>query len=178
MLLTLRRGAGVVAEPDAVDLLLACHQRIRHFTQVAAALADAPDAPPAEVAAAAVGVLRYFTEALPLHAEDEDASVAPRLLAAEPPAQVRVALESMTREHGALDEALAALAPRWRAVAFEPGRIEDEAPELRVLTARLAERWAAHLAPEEAIVFPAMRSTLSPGSLHDIVREMRARRGA
>lgn len=176
MLLNLRRGPAVTAAPDAVDLLLECHQRIRHFTRLAVVLADTPGAPAKEVAAAAASVLRYFTEALPRHAADEDESVAPRLLAAETPEAVRAALASMTREHETLHEALAELGPRWRAVAVEPGRIADEAPALRRITGRLSDLWGAHLGPEESLIFPTMRRVLPREALVAIVQEMRARR--
>jgi hemerythrin-like domain-containing protein len=178
MLHTLGRRAGVVVAPDAVDLLLECHQRIRHFTQLAVALTRAAEAPAPEVATAAASVLRYFTEALPRHAADEDESIAPRLVAAEAPAAVGLALDAMTREHATLHETLDELVPRWRAVAAEPGRIAEEAGAMRPLTARLAELWVAHLGPEESLIFPAVRRLLGADALDAIQREMRARRTA
>jgi len=61
------------------DLLLACHVCIRAFTALAGRLASADPAPDAEVAAAAQRVHRYHFVALPLHQEDEERSIAPRL---------------------------------------------------------------------------------------------------
>ena len=63
---------------DVASLLLGCHQRIRHFTTLALNLSR-PDVPPAQVAAAAAAVYRYYSQALPLHEADENESVYPRL---------------------------------------------------------------------------------------------------
>src|SRR6266567_4388999 len=48
-------------ERDAVDMLLACHQRIRNFTGIALRLADVDEAGTEEVANAAETVHRYYT---------------------------------------------------------------------------------------------------------------------
>ena len=52
---------------DAVDLLIGCHQRIRHFTAVAVKLAHAQGATADEIRQAAAGVQRYYSVSLPLH---------------------------------------------------------------------------------------------------------------
>ena len=64
---------------DAVDLLIGCHQRIRHFTGVAIKLAHAQGAEPEEVVQAAAGAHRYYTISLPLHEADEEETLRPRL---------------------------------------------------------------------------------------------------
>ena len=64
---------------DAVDLLIGCHQRIRHFTGVAMKLAHAQGASPEEVTQAAAGAHRYYTVSLPLHEADEEDTLRPRL---------------------------------------------------------------------------------------------------
>ena len=69
---------------DAVDLLLSCHYRIRHFTALAARLAEATAAPPDQIEQTAASVARYFRIALPLHKADEDGSIYPRLCQAAP----------------------------------------------------------------------------------------------
>src|SRR4051812_30710357 len=74
-----RRPAG---EP-LLAALLDCHSRIRRFSTLAIRLAEA-DAPPNEIAETAAAVHRYFTVALPLHAADEDLSIAPRLAVVAP----------------------------------------------------------------------------------------------
>jgi len=64
---------------DAVDMLIGCHQRIRHFTGVAIKLAHAQGATPEEVTQAAAGAHRYYTVSLPLHEADEEDTLRPRL---------------------------------------------------------------------------------------------------
>src|SRR5947209_5155592 len=102
--------------PDVQILLLACHERIRHFLALAGQLCESA-APAAEVAAAAAAVHRYFTVALPLHALDEDESLAPRLLRLDLPAAVRAAIGPMTAQHGPIEAAIEAAAPLWQALA-------------------------------------------------------------
>src|SRR5574341_1715069 len=85
------------ARSDAVDLLLECHQRIRSFLGLALRLGEAWAAEPAEVADAAARVHRYFALALPLHAQDEDQSIAPRLRGRD--RAVDHELEIVAREH-------------------------------------------------------------------------------
>jgi iron-sulfur cluster repair protein YtfE (RIC family) len=176
MLTSIRRRADEPVREDAVDLLLDCHRRIRHFTEVAARLAVAGDAPAAEIAEAASRVLRYFTVALPKHSADEDESIAPRLAALALPEQVRAAVDTMTRQHVTLHEVLGELAPHWRAVGADPGRLPEHAGEMERLVSRLGALWGMHLAMEETVVFPEVRRALTPEALGEIAAEMRARR--
>ena len=75
MLLTIGRRRQAV---DLPDLLLDCHERIRHFSTLAVRLAR-EDASDDERRGVAAGVARYFEQALPLHVRDEDESILPRL---------------------------------------------------------------------------------------------------
>jgi hypothetical protein len=52
---------------DVVDMLAACHERIRTFSTMACAIASGGD-----VREAAAAVRRYFAEAYPLHVADEE----------------------------------------------------------------------------------------------------------
>ena len=81
VLTRLGRGAGAA---DAVGLLLDCHERIRAFTAMASRLAAPGDPGPDAIRDAAARVHRYFAEALPLHAQDEEESLAPRLRGRDP----------------------------------------------------------------------------------------------
>jgi len=127
-------------EGDVVDLLLACHARIRRFIDLAQRAGD-----DAEVRAT---VIRYFTEALPLHVADEEELIAPR-----------VATGEMHAEHVSHEPLLARLCAGDFTVA----------PELAVL-------FDQHLAAEERDVFPAVRGLPQPEQ--DAIRAaMRARRG-
>ena len=55
---------------DALDLLIACHMRIRLFAAAAVKLAHAQAAVPEEIQMSAAGVYRYLSVSLPLHEAD------------------------------------------------------------------------------------------------------------
>lgn len=165
-------GTTATRSEGPVELLLACHARIRSFTELAARLASDERAPEAEVAEAARRVHRYHAVALPLHQQDEELSIAPRLERLAPPA-VLEALAAMKRQHVVLDEVLAGLLPRWERLAAEPGLRGELSPAMGRDVARMQVLWAEHLGPEEAVIFPALRSL---PDLAEIGREMRGRR--
>jgi hemerythrin-like domain-containing protein len=158
---------------DAVDLLLECHDRIRSFLSLARRIAAARQTD--DVAEAAARVVRYFTEALPLHARDEEQSVLPRLAGRDP--AVDEALAIMAREHGEHETPLAALVEACAAIAEDPGRHREVSPTLTWAVGALDVHFEAHLRREEEIIFPAARRLLSETDLAAIARELRQRRG-
>lgn len=176
--MTLRPRAASNAPEDAATLLLDCHQRIRTFTAMAVRLPSASAAPRDEIAEATARVRRYFTVALPLHAADEDHSLAPRLRAAGPSREVAEALAEMTHQHGLIEATIAALDPLWAAVIADPGTLATHAGALAEHAAKLEAQWAPHLALEETVIFPALRATLAPEAMVVILDEMRVRRPA
>lgn len=166
---------------DAIDLLVACHARIRRFKALALRLGspEGRAAPAAEVTEAARTLIAYFSRALPLHAQDEDESLAPRLRAAATVArgsEVSESLARMTAEHGPLEAAIAALVPLWSRLVTGPGEIAAMLPELGAAAATMDGLWTPHLAAEEAVIFPAARALLSGDELEGVSREVRARR--
>src|SRR5262245_23535436 len=92
-----RIGPRASSPEDLVDLLLACHERIRNFTAMARAAAEREEAVAADVVDACARVQRYFTEALPLHVRDEEESLLPRLQGRS--AEVDRALGVMKEQH-------------------------------------------------------------------------------
>lgn len=163
------------ARGDAVDLLLECHQRIRRFLATARRLAEARGAPAGEVAEAARAVHRYFAEALPLHAEDEERSLWPRLSGRD--AGLDAALAAMAAEHREHQAPLRRLLEACAALGAAPQRHAAEAPSLLDAVAELERHFEHHLAGEEAVIFPAVRR-LEPSVDAAIVGEIRARRAA
>jgi len=157
--------------PDGVVVRLSeCHTRIRRFSALAARLADAGPASDAEIAEAARAVISYFDLALPLHAADEDESIAPRL----GPAQASV-LAEMAAQHQRIEWLLDELIPRWRRLATTPADRDADRSQLSDGAARLDAIFDAHLALEEAHVFPAIE--LLPADVQEqILDEMTARR--
>lgn len=180
-MLTIRRrnqalapAAPSLAPAGAVAALLECHGRIREFIALARRLGEADEATPAEVAEAAARVVRYFTQALPLHARDEEESVAPRLLGLDP--FVDAELTVMTREHRDHEPALGALVGACAALEREPSRHAALAATVARAAGELERHFAVHLAREEAVIFPAIERLLDPAADAAIVEELRARR--
>lgn len=173
-----RIGKAVTGEGGVVELLVECHARIRHFSALARQLADAGDAPAAEIGEAALRVHRYFTEALPLHAQDEEQSILPRLRGRD--AEVDRELEAMVsehREHEADGGALARVVELTRTLAHDPARLRELGPALAAAAEALTRHFDAHLAREERVIFPAIARHVDPALDAQLVREVRARRG-
>lgn len=156
---------------DAIDLLLGCHARIRHFTAMARRLA-APESPLDQISAAAKAVYRYYKIALPLHEADENQSVYPRLRAAAPPGALADANQAMVDQHVGIDRIVAELLPRWEGLEQHP----EAAPATADLARQLDEAWRDHLELEERLIFPALRTHLSLQDRTAIRQEMVARR--
>lgn len=162
------------ARGDAVELLVDCHARIRHFVALAARIADRGAEDPGGVPDAARAVVKYFTQALPLHARDEEESIVPRLRGREP--ALDAALDVMVREHAEHEASLGRLVAACRALAEAPDRRAELAPAIGREAAFLARHFEAHLANEEEVVFPALRRLLAPAEDAALVAEIRARR--
>ena len=160
---------------DAVELLVGCHQRIRHFTGVAAKLAHAQGAAPDEVRQAAGSVHRYYSVSLPLHEADEDQTLQPRLRAVADQ-QVRHALLVMGEQHQAIDELIERLLPLLVLVRNNPDALAEVGGEMCCITKALEEIFRAHLQMEEEVIFPAIRSALPESARGEILREMQERR--
>lgn len=165
-------GRRVPAASDLVGHLLECHERIRRFVTLATKVGGG-DGGDGEVADACAAVERYFERALPLHIEDEELSILPRLRGKR--ADVDDALRTMEAQHQAhgplIDEMLAAS----RSVRESP----PDAPRrerLRLAAVALAAEFAPHLELEERVVFPAVRGVLDAEAHAQIRAEQRARR--
>ena len=148
-------------------LFLDCHTKIRFFLEgfekIIAKYGD-PRAP-----AAAAQIARYLREGLPLHAQDEDLSLAPRLLQVHP--ELSGLLAELAEDHLRMDAgmpAVLALLDRWAAVQPPPR------PELAEASHWLNSVLLPHLEREEKELFPACDGIPEE---EEIRREMRARRG-
>jgi hemerythrin-like domain-containing protein len=175
MLIQIGKGPAATGDEGVVEALLACHERIRGFCALATRLATDAQASTEEIARAAEMVRRYFSVALPLHAQDEDLSLRPALLAPAAAPELADTLERLAREHTSMDELLADLVPRWERIAVEPPTRAELAAQLVVDTERLRAMFEPHLELEETVVFPAV-ARLDPAELDTIQRAMRARR--
>lgn len=165
------------AAQGAVELLVACHQRIRHFSGVAVKLAHAQGKPEAEIVQAADGLFRYFTVALPLHEADENISIHPRLRRALPANELAgPAADAMVDQHLAIDELVERLVPLWVLLKSDPAKQEELSSEMCALAGRLSGIFESHLKMEEETIFPALEKYLSEEELSQIVSEMQDRR--
>jgi hemerythrin-like domain-containing protein len=160
---------------DAVALLVECHERIRSFLAMARRIAEASSADRDEVRQAAARVSRYFGQALPLHAEDEERSILPRLAGRDP--AVDAELETMRREHAEHEGPVRRLVEACDLLAREPERHGELAGSVGAAASELERHFAGHLRREEEVVFPAIRRFLDPRADAEVVKEIRARRG-
>lgn len=166
----------VVAIADPVDFLLMCHARIRSFTEVAGRLAEADRSQHQAIAETARACERFFRVALPMHAEDEDLSVAPRLRATCADPEVIDAVAKMNEQHPRVDREGFELADLLRAIADDPASLALRAAELRDRARALDELWLDHLGTEERLIFPALHVALPTSELAQVMAECRARR--
>lgn len=171
----LSRSARKPEPEDLVSLLLACHARIRSFAGWAASLGPGEALSEAQVKDTAERCARYFHEAFPLHVRDEEESVMPRLLALSE--ETAIALGSMEQEHAEHGPEVRVMVALLRATACAPSDMALRA-RLHALATPLAEALEAHLAMEEAQIFPAIALHLTRDAQAEAVRELRARRHA
>lgn len=163
---------------EPLGLLQDCHRRIERFLGALQRVAEAGGPlGPAERHALEAS-LRYFREAAPHHTQDEEVSLFPRLRAsADPRARTALArLGQLEADHvraGALHAETEALFDRWLAEGTLPA---EESARLRERMAELAGLYAAHIALEDAEVFPLAGEVLAPEELSALGREMASRR--
>ena len=151
-----------------------CHLRLRQVTTLALQLAARPTASPDEVREVADKVRRYFTLVLPLHEEDEEASLFPRLLLRAP--ELAATVSTLRADHSAHDLRVGALVAVGLALKTSPERFPQVREVLGTAAEALSEAWSVHLAIEERDLFPAVRTALSEVERAAIREEMRARR--
>lgn len=156
-----------------LELLYACHEKVRHFATLSVRLAAHVDTHGADAEAqeAATGILRYFEQALPLHHIDEEADVFPALHGLRD-ASVDSNIRELSAEHLRLDAQWQAIAPWLRRIAA--GAPPGEAPQG---LENFANAYAEHAEREERDVFAALER-LPEAVVSVIGARMRARRGA
>ena len=162
---------------DAVSLLIACHARTRAFCSTALRLSRASNAPASNVAEVANAVLRHFTVSLPLHIEDEDVSIASRLL----PIATRSTLadlKTLARQHRLLDWLVAELVPQWQTLIREPQQLRRLARRLERDTTHVRDLFQVHHVLEEESIYPTLEWSTSTHERLALAREIRERRAA
>jgi iron-sulfur cluster repair protein YtfE (RIC family) len=176
MLMQIGQTANRALTCDAHDvggMLIDCHGRIRQFIRVARALAHPRPLPDGQAVDGAERVLRYFTIGLPLHVQDEDETVLPRLRGRA--SVVDAALDRMFAEHQAVPALCERLAAACRAVMADPAGRLGMLDTLGPLVAEVEGHFEPHLQNEEAVIIPALR-LLEPPLQQAMLAEVRARR--
>jgi iron-sulfur cluster repair protein YtfE (RIC family) len=153
--------------------LLECHQRIRDFCALARRLAE-PGIPHDATAEAARRVHRYFTEALPLHAADEDETLEPHLRGRS--LELDAALDRMRHEHQEHQPLVARLCGLARGLCLDPGQLTAHGGELSAVAQQLERRLLEHIEHEERAILPAIAALLPPRTRESIAAQFAARR--
>jgi iron-sulfur cluster repair protein YtfE (RIC family) len=160
-------------EPDVVELLRECHDRIRKFLVMARRLATATDASADEIREVASQIRRYFVESLPLHMADEEDEIVPRLVGRN--GEVDRALAAMADDHARHEPLVSRLVELCAVLIAEPGLLVARADELGAIATQLATDFTTHLETEERVIFPALRQLPSEARAA-VLAAMRARR--
>ena len=158
---------------DVVALLYECHARIRTFLELARRMATTPTLDAVDTRTTAAQVRRYFTLAFPLHLQDEDETLIPRLRGQH--ADVDAALDKMHLDHEEHAEAVRRLVAICSALEQDPRQLPARANELGDAASALTAALEPHLVLEETVIFPALAQL--PREARDEMRiAMRARR--
>lgn len=157
---------------DPIELLLACHEKVRRFARLAVRLRDhvSQAGPDAQAQDAAQSILRYFNMAAPLHHDDEEQDLFPALLTLNEPL-LGAAIHALNDEHGALARRWQDLQPWLQSIAS--GQAHD-APES---VDAFAQAYTLHAQREEDEVYP-FASRLAPEQRRSLGAAMAARRTA
>lgn len=169
-----------------IGLLGDCHRRIERFLDTLIRVTEVIGSEPLsdEARNALETALRYFRDAGPMHTEDEEESLFPRLRQiasgsdenADKATQALAIVERLHTDHEKADKrhlAIDAIGRRW----LEAGQLPaDEVQQLRHELRDLRAFYTAHLAAEDDELFPLSESLLSQSQLNQMGQEMAARR--
>lgn len=157
------------------ELLAACHARMQRTLVLLERLGEHLQLHGCDLQArsAAADVLRYFDIAAPLHHQDEELHVLPRLQA-----QGQAGMAARLRaDHQVMEHDWARMRPEL--VAAVDGTLSTAAlPGARDRWTLFASLYRRHLAAEEAHAFPAASTGLSDPDRQHMGQEMARRRGA
>ena len=161
-----------IAEERPLELLYACHDKVRRFTTLAGRLAEhlATHGADAQARDAAAQILRYFELSLPNHHADEEEDVFPALRSLNDVA-ISAAIAALEAEHGVLHALWEEVSPWLRRVE------QGEATPAPQGLAQFVADYAVHAEREEREVFSAIER-LPVDVVDAIAQRMRARRGA
>jgi hemerythrin-like domain-containing protein len=158
------------------EMLEACHERVHRMLALLARLRAHLAVHGADVQAqqAARDVMRYFDQAAPLHHQDEELHVFPRLLE-QADARVTAIVQRLQQDHRAMEA-------DWRSAREVLARVAaGDAGALAPVDEAALDTFAAlygdHIAAEEQIAYPAAQALLEPAALAAMSEDMMRRRG-
>lgn len=166
---------------EPLALLSDCHRRVERFLEVIAIVATEGrgGALTEEYRSSLQTALGYFEKAAPLHTQDEEASLFPRMRASESPEVIAALakLDGLEADHQSaqpLHAEIDILGHRW----LDEGSLEPEdTGRLVEAITRLRSMYESHIALEDEFVFPLAGRTLDEETLLSVGREMADRRG-
>jgi len=157
------------AEP--LELLLEFHTRLRSNLRMARVMVDLTD--PRVIRSMAHGLRKFLEDELPLHMDDEEQSVEPRLHARN--AALDHALALMDAEHTNDMDYVDQMLGICRQLEHDPYSIPKLRSSLHTTAWQLTGRLEAHMIAEETKIFPALQE-LPIQERRAITHEMRRRR--
>lgn len=155
--------------PSLGQALLDCHERIRRFCGGMLLLCEHLDPHDPRVVNTAERVARYLRVGLPLHAQDEDESLTPRLTALTLPDEVQAALAQQQEEHLSIESL------RREVVLGLERAVSHHAPLPVVSMGHLTPLLLAHIDAEERLIFPHIER-LPQEEQQATLRELQRRR--
>ncbi len=159
---------------DVVDLLIACHHRIREHLVLGRRIAHAPPHTTPESLRGAAGRVRdYFGRAFPLHRADEEDDIFPLLLGRSD--QLDIAIGELMKDHGRHESLVATIVEICTEIERDPAQTAVHAERLSACVQELEKELVTHLSLEERTVFPAI-TTMKWEERQGILDRMRKRR--
>lgn len=154
-----------------IEMLEACHDKVRYFTHQLAQLPAHLDQFGITDATIQTihGILRYFDVAAPLHHADEEQNLFPALLTVAP--QYSPLIERLLAEH--LELNMSWLVLREQLQQVQQGHAQALS---RTRVQRFCRRYRLHALDEENEVFTAAKDFLSDMRLQELGQPMAARR--
>lgn len=161
---------------DILQLLVEGHERLRGFTALAVQLGHSQGASALELSEAASRLVRYFTHELPLHLEEEEQGLLPRLFTTQL-SDVRIdQLGELQRQHEEFEGCVQRLMPLWTTLARSPERYPQLAERLAREGRQLLTVAEEHVLMEEQLLFPFVRERFPPDVLVTLAAEALLRR--
>jgi hemerythrin superfamily protein len=156
-----------------LEVLLACHRRIRIYLDVAWNLADASLDDLGAIRHSASVTARYFREAFPLHTADEEQSVMPRLRQFLP--ELRETIQQIGQDHQREEKLLPVLIENCQHIADAPEELSRIRQRFRKMTRVMTVDIESHLQREERTLFLHIEE-LDETTQQDMLVEMAERR--